>query len=67
TTASTALDWKQLFRVLISPHSQMRVYVNLNVTEKSYKQGKKSLCSSEGFVYIQNCELICGQVGKATL
>ncbi|RZC60092.1 hypothetical protein C5167_021852 [Papaver somniferum] len=58
---------KQLFSVLVRPRAQMRVYVNLTVTEKSYKQGKETLCPNEGFVYFQNSELICGQVGKATL
>ncbi|KAI3860800.1 hypothetical protein MKX03_033902 [Papaver bracteatum] len=58
---------KQLFSVLVRPRAQMRVYVNLTVTEKSYKQGKETLCPNEGFVYFRNSELICGQVGKATL
>ncbi|KAI3875305.1 hypothetical protein MKX03_000732 [Papaver bracteatum] len=58
---------KQLFSVLIRPRAQMRVYVNLIVAEKSYKQGKETLCPNEGYVYFRNSELICGQVGKATL
>ncbi|KAI3929943.1 hypothetical protein MKW98_004097 [Papaver atlanticum] len=58
---------KQLFSVLVRPRAQMRVYVNLTVTEKSYKQGKETLCPNEGFVYFRNSELLCGQVGKATL
>ncbi|KAI3896617.1 hypothetical protein MKX03_029339 [Papaver bracteatum] len=58
---------KQLFNVLIRPHAQMRVFVNLTVFEKSYIKGRETLCPNDGFVYFRNSELICGQLGKATL
>ncbi|KAI3995273.1 hypothetical protein MKX01_032075 [Papaver californicum] len=58
---------KQLFNVLIRPHAQMRVFVNLTVVEKTYMKGRDTLCPNEGFVYFRNSELICGQLGKATL
>ncbi|KAI3851217.1 hypothetical protein MKW92_003705 [Papaver armeniacum] len=58
---------KQLFNVLIRPHAQMRVFVNLTVFEKSYNKGRETLCPNDGFVYFRNSELICGQLGKATL
>lgn len=66
---------KQLFDVLLRPHAQLRVFVNLMVKEKNYikPDERKSSCSEEtmcpmdGFVYFRNSELICGQLGKKTL
>lgn len=58
---------KQLFHVLLRPYSKMRVYVNLTLTEKSYSGKGETMCSSDGFVYFRNSELISGQLGKATL
>ncbi|KAH9700987.1 DNA-directed RNA polymerase III subunit 1 [Citrus sinensis] len=69
---------KQLFSVLIRPHANMRVYVNLTVKEKTYSnklirtEGDEeirieTMCPNDGFVYFRNSELISGQLGKATL
>ncbi|KAK6935961.1 RNA polymerase Rpb1, domain 5 [Dillenia turbinata] len=64
---------KQLFSVLVRPHARVRVYLNLTVTEKNFtkKDGKggldESMCPNDGFVCFRNSELICGQLGKATL
>ena len=69
---------KQLFSVLLRPHASVRVYLNLMVKERNYtnKIIKKiedkeieveTMCPNDGFVYIRNSELICGQLGKATL
>lgn len=65
---------KQLFSVLVRPHANVRVYVNLTVKEKSYtkpnKEGereKEAMCPNDGFVYFRNSELLSGQLGKATL
>ncbi|PWA85353.1 nuclear RNA polymerase C1 [Artemisia annua] len=65
---------KQLFSVLLRPHADMRVYLNLTLTEKSYTKpsGKRdkpyeTMCPNDGYVYIHNSELISGQLGKATL
>lgn len=57
---------KELFSVLLRPHANMRVYVNLTVKEKSYKFGE-TMCLNDGFVYFRNSELVSGQLGKATL
>lgn len=64
---------KQLFSVLLRPHADMRVYLNLTLTEKSYTKpsGKRdkpyeTMCPNDGYVYIYNSELISGQLGKAT-
>ncbi|CAJ1951517.1 unnamed protein product [Sphenostylis stenocarpa] len=64
---------KQLFSILLRPHANMRVYVNLTVKEKTYtklddkKRELKTLCPNDGFVYFRNSELISGQIGKVTL
>ncbi|WCJ25207.1 DNA-directed RNA polymerase III subunit 1 [Euphorbia peplus] len=65
---------KQLFSVLLRPHANIRVYLNLTVKEKIYtkpkkgdKREKESMCPCDGYVYIRNSELISGQLGKATL
>ncbi|KAF3777491.1 DNA-directed RNA polymerase III subunit 1 [Nymphaea thermarum] len=58
---------KQLFSVLIRPHASMRVYVNLFLKEKNCMKNRGTMCPNDGFVYIRNSELLCGQVGKATL
>ncbi|CAI9301114.1 unnamed protein product [Lactuca saligna] len=65
---------KQLFSVLLRPYADMRVYLNLTVTEKSYTKpsGKRvkpyeTMCPNDGYIYIHNSELLSGQLGKATL
>ncbi|KAK1587161.1 hypothetical protein Q3G72_010241 [Acer saccharum] len=69
---------KQIFSVLVRPHTSMRVYLNLTVKEKTYcnklirTDGDEeirieTMCPNDGFVYIRNSELISGQLGKATL
>ncbi|KAG2670257.1 hypothetical protein I3760_14G077300 [Carya illinoinensis] len=65
---------KQLFSVLVRPHTNVRVYVNLTVKEKNYMKPKEegeremdAMCPNDGFVYFRNSELLSGQLGKATL
>ncbi|KAF9618721.1 hypothetical protein IFM89_002416 [Coptis chinensis] len=58
---------KQLFSVLIRPHAHMKVFVNLTVLEKNYSKSGGTMCPNDGFVYFRNSELVCGQLGKATL
>lgn len=60
---------KQLFSVLVRPNAKTRVFVNLVVTEKNYnkKADIGSMCPTDGYVCFRNSELLCGQLGKATL
>ncbi|CAB4282588.1 unnamed protein product [Prunus armeniaca] len=62
---------KQLFSVLVRPNSNVRVYLNFTVNEKSYSKtedgGPEAMCPNDGFVYFRNSELIAGQLGKGTL
>ncbi|XP_073114015.1 DNA-directed RNA polymerase III subunit 1 [Elaeis guineensis] len=57
---------KQLFNVLIRPNANTRVFLNLIVKEKIYSKSE-TMCPNDGCVYFRNSELICGQLGKATL
>ena len=59
---------KQLFGMLIRPRAADRIFVNLEVAEKNYsKNDNKHMCPRDGYVCIQNSEIMCGQLGKATL
>ncbi|XP_027937880.1 DNA-directed RNA polymerase III subunit 1-like [Vigna unguiculata] len=64
---------KQLFNILLRPHANVKVCVDLTVEEKIYtkvdeeKRELKTLCPNDGFVYFRNSELISGQFGKVTL
>ncbi|CAM8879158.1 unnamed protein product [Rhodiola kirilowii] len=60
---------KQLFSVLLRPEAGTKVYLNLTVRERGYRndQNKETMCSNDRFVYIRNSELLSGQLGKATL
>ncbi|CAK9872595.1 unnamed protein product [Sphagnum jensenii] len=60
---------KQIFSVLVRPNVNTRVFVNLVVAEKNYnkKANIGSMCITDGYVCFRNSELICGQLGKATL
>ncbi len=55
--------------MLVRPNVNTRVFVNLVVTEKNYnkKANIGSMCITDGYVCFRNSELICGQLGKATL
>eukprot|EP00899_Mesostigma_viride_P025365 jgi/Mesvir1/6012/Mv00758-RA.2 len=58
---------KQLFSVLVRPNVQTRVFVNLEVPERTYTKQGEQMCPADGFVCFRNSELISGQVGKGTL
>ena len=58
---------KQVFSVLIRPKASDHIYVNLEVAEKLYNKKDKTMCPDDGYVCIQNSEIISGQLGKATL
>jgi DNA-directed RNA polymerase beta' subunit len=59
---------KQIFSILIRPKASDAIFVNLEVAEKSYtKNNNKTMCPRDGYVCIQNSEILTGQLGKATL
>ena len=58
---------KQIIGMLIRPRALDQIFVNLELGEKNYSKKGKHLCPRDGYVCFQNSELICGQLGKATL
>jgi len=58
---------KQIFSVLIRPLMRDQIFVNLEVAEKAYTKMNQQMCPNDGYVCIQNSEIISGQLGKATL
>eukprot|EP00850_Spirogloea_muscicola_P020239 SM000210S06753 [mRNA] locus=s210:232591:242196:- [translate_table: standard] len=58
---------KQLFSVLVRPSAQVRIFVTLSLAERNYSKEGESLCVNDGYVLFRNSELLCGQLGKATL
>ena len=58
---------KQIFNVLIRPKVSDQIFVNLEVAEKLYNKKDKEMCPDDGYVCIQNSEVISGRLGKATL
>ena len=58
---------KQVFSVLIRPRAEDQIFVNLEVAEKLYNKKDKSMCPDDGYVCIQNSEIMSGRLGKATL
>ncbi|KAK9796706.1 hypothetical protein WJX73_006743 [Symbiochloris irregularis] len=58
---------KQLFSLLIRPHADVRIQVNLETKEKAHKPGTAPMCPNDAWVCFSNSELVAGRLGKATL
>ena len=63
---------KQIFGVLIRPRAADQIFANLEVAEKQFTRpagpgALPHMCPADGYVCVQNSELLCGQLGKATL
>ncbi|CAH8637339.1 unnamed protein product [Schistosoma intercalatum] len=59
---------KQIFGLILSPHPSTGIKVNLRVPTKSMYSSKGSeMCPNDGFVLIQNSELLAGCVDKKLL
>ncbi|KAJ1653024.1 DNA-directed RNA polymerase III subunit C1 (rpo31) [Dispira simplex] len=59
---------KQIFSVLLRPNKNSPVLVNLRTKNKSFvpKEGRApELCPNDGYVIIQNSEIMCGSMDKA--
>ncbi|KAI9305749.1 hypothetical protein BJ944DRAFT_161146 [Cunninghamella echinulata] len=59
---------KQVFNVLFRPNKQSKVQVNVEAKTKSYikEEGRKpDLCPNDGWLVVQNSEIMCGLVDKA--
>ncbi|CAH8674918.1 unnamed protein product [Schistosoma rodhaini] len=59
---------KQIFGLILSPHPSTGIKVNLRVPTKSmYSSKGQEMCPNDGFVLIQNSELLAGCVDKKLL
>ena len=60
---------KQVMNLMIRPNPLTRVIANFDLKEREYdsKQNLKWMCLKDGWVYIREGELLCGQTGKKTL
>jgi len=58
---------KQVIGVLLRPNRRSQISVNIEVKERNYSKRRESMCPSDGYVIIRNSELICGNLGKATI
>ncbi|KAL5968213.1 DNA-directed RNA polymerase III subunit RPC1 [Taenia solium] len=59
---------KQIFSLVISPHPSNEVKINLRVPTKSiYSNRQEELCPNDGFVVIDNSELLAGCMDKKLL
>ncbi|KAK9768440.1 DNA-directed RNA polymerase III subunit C1 (rpo31) [Basidiobolus ranarum] len=59
---------KQVFNVLMRPNKQSQVLVNLETKCRSFekKEGRApDLCPNDGYLVIQNSELLCGVMDKS--
>eukprot|EP00898_Chlorokybus_atmophyticus_P005611 jgi/Chlat1/6050/Chrsp4S06335 len=58
---------KQLFSILVRPNAKTRVFLNLELAEKNYSKKGQHMDPNDGYVCFRNSDLLCGQLGKATL
>ncbi len=57
---------KQLVSLLVRPNKDVKVSVNTDLCERSYKTNGP-LCKDEGYVMFRNSEHVCGSLAKKTL
>jgi DNA-directed RNA polymerase III subunit RPC1 len=57
---------KQVFSVLIKPNKKSRIRINVEMISKSYSNDLW-MCHKDGYVCIQNSELLCGVMDKVSL
>ncbi|QDZ25695.1 DNA-directed RNA polymerase [Chloropicon primus] len=58
---------KQLFSMIVRETMSSSTKINLELPEKIYSKKDKSMCAVDGWVIIRESQLICGNLGKATL
>ncbi len=57
---------KQLVSLLVRPNKDVKLNVNTELCEKSYKTNGP-LCNDEGYIVFRNSDLVCGSIAKKTL
>ncbi len=57
---------KQLVSLLVRPNKDVKLNVNTELYEKSYKTNGP-LCKDEGYIVFRNNDLVCGSIAKKSL
>ena len=52
--------------MLLRPNKDVKVFVNCEVEEKNYTEGRE-MCKKDGYVIFRNSKLLSGNLGKKTL
>ena len=58
---------KQLFSMIIREALISYVKINLQLAEKIYSKRNECMCAVDGWVCVRDSNLLCGNLGKATL
>ena len=58
---------KQIFSLTIKPHKNSEINLNLRAKTKNYTGKDEEMCPNDGFVVMQNSELLCGRLDKSSL
>ncbi|GAB0091474.1 DNA-directed RNA polymerase [Sergentomyia squamirostris] len=57
---------KQIFSLIMKPHSQSKTLINLETKGKNYTSNQ-DLCIKDSYVVIRNSEVMCGVMDKSTM
>ena len=58
---------KQVISLLIRQNYKSNIVLNIELEEKNYTNNTLQMCPKDGYVIFNNSELMCGNLGKATL
>lgn len=58
---------KQLMTMLLKPNRDSKLSVNCEVQERNYTNKAGIMCPNDGYVIIQDSEVLSGNLGKKTL
>ena len=58
---------KQVINMLVKQNNRSNIAVNIELEEKNYIGSTKQMCPKDGYVLFKSSELMCGNLGKATL
>ena len=58
---------KQIMNMLVKQNNKSSISVNIELDERNYSGVSKQMCPKDGYVIFSSSELMCGNLGKATL
>ena len=58
---------KQVINMLVQQNNKTNLSINFEVEERNYIGAEKQMCPQDGYVLFKGTELMCGNLGKATL